>query len=665
MKISIIIPTHNRAESLREAIESIIALGGEAEFEIVVVDNNSTDHTKKTVESFGDVVRYVFESCTAFSRARRTGAENAKGDVFVYIDDDVIIRPGALRGIVDIFSRGPDLGIIAGKIDAKFTQTPPEWTLACNDSFNGWSLYNPETYSFLGNEFTEVPSAAGPMMAIRRNVFEQVGGFPPDTMGVETNVGDRSFKKLFIGPGDYGLCLKTRAHGYKVCYSPEVACYHVIPPIRFTIGFWRSRMIGEGHYTTIANRGFFHKSENQIYIENKRAQIRYSLCKRSLKKRVKELTPPDSGNLESMGMLPEELWVHFYAAYLEMDWALGKHPDLWKFLWEIAAEGVADNDFDYVMNRLPTEYKEIVGADGIKDLLSVHSISTYECLIDNMRHEVTLECNAADSLLREVYHILRKTPEEVNVLNMFLADDHAETAIRALRSVQEIHPSDDDLGRWIQVLSVEAITKTGESVHSGSARKPKTNGTNSAKAKLSPGVDKQNSIQTSEEILHQRAKDLKAVGESLVKTENFDGALQKLDESMYLNPRLPNLQRFRAICLAALHRKREAVFAACAELAAQPDDHLMLEIIVSNLNIPIEEIKRSPTQTLALLDRIIRYAGDRISGLQYLRSLCLIVLSRLSEAVSALEQNVRQSPKDNSMTALLEKAKLAQQFETG
>ena len=146
--------------------------------------------------------------------------------------------------------------------------------------------------------------------------------------------------------------------------------------------------------------------------------------------------------------------------------------------------------------------------------------------------------------------------------------------------------------------------------------------------------------------------------------ENFGGALRILDKAIYLYPRLPNLQRLRAICLAALHRKREAVFAACTELATRPDDHLMLEIIVSNLDIPIEEIKRSPTQTLDLLDRIIRYAGHRISGLQYLRSLCLIVLSRLEEVAIALEQDVRQNPKDGSVKVLLDKTKLALQYDT-
>ena len=167
-----------------------------------------------------------------------------------------------------------------------------------------------------------------------------------------------------------------------------------------------------------------------------------------------------------------------------------------------------------------------------------------------------------------------------------------------------------------------------------------------------------------EVLLKKRAQDVFSEVAKFIETNEMTSALAKCDEAMYIDPKFPNLQRFRAICLAALQRKREAVFAACAELSTQPDDHLMLEIIVSNLDIPIEEIKRSPTQTLALLDRIIRYVGDRISGLEYLRSLCLIVLSRLSEAVRALEQALSKSPQNGSMKTLLEKTTLALQYDS-
>ena len=177
MKISIIIPTHNRAETLRNAIESVVQLGDEASFEFVIVDNNSSDSTKQVVESYPLVAKYVFEGKTSFSMARKAGADNSTGDILLYLDDDVLVKPGSLKHIVDVFSRYPDCGVIAGRIDPKYMEEPPAWTLECQRSFNGWSLFNSETCSFLREHFQEVPSAAGPMMAIRRTAYDTVKGF--------------------------------------------------------------------------------------------------------------------------------------------------------------------------------------------------------------------------------------------------------------------------------------------------------------------------------------------------------------------------------------------------------------------------------------------------------------------------------------------------------
>src|SRR4051812_19914118 len=112
MKISIIIPTHNRADLLKNVIDSIFSIKEEADFEFVIVDNNSTDNTKQLIESYSEQVKYVFEKCTSFTRARSTGAENATGEILLYLDDDVIVNPGSLNNIVKIFSQYPDCGVI-------------------------------------------------------------------------------------------------------------------------------------------------------------------------------------------------------------------------------------------------------------------------------------------------------------------------------------------------------------------------------------------------------------------------------------------------------------------------------------------------------------------------------------------------------------------------
>lgn len=379
MKISVIIPTHNRAETLRNAIESIILLLGEAVFELVIVDNNSTDNTKEIVESYPLLAKYVFEGRTSFTMARKTGADNATGDILLYLDDDVLVQPGSLRNIVDIFSRYPDCGIIAGRIEPKFTQEPPAWVLACQKSFNGWSLYNSETYSFLRESFQEAPSAAGPMMAIRRTAFDLARGFPPDTVGVETNKGKKSFNKLYIGPGDYGLCLRVRELGFKVYFSENIAVLHVIPSVRFTVEFWRSRVIGEAYQEAISNRGFFKLSLFKRCI----TRLRYEYHLHQLEQAVLLRLKKNNSGAPLVELGSDELWLHFYKAYLDMDFVLRRYPKLWKFLWEIGNSGVSDREYDEVVDNLPMEYRHLVSSEFIYDATLINSLPAYNKIIKN------------------------------------------------------------------------------------------------------------------------------------------------------------------------------------------------------------------------------------------------------------------------------------------
>ncbi len=165
-------------------------------------------------------------------------------------------------------------------------------------------------------------------------------------------------------------------------------------------------------------------------------------------------------------------------------------------------------------------------------------------------------------------------------------------------------------------------------------------------------------------VFKQKAQTMFSEGSELMQSNELSPALAKFDEAMYLYPQLQNLQHFRAICLAALQRNREAVFAASAALSTQPDDSLMLNIIVNNLDISSEEIKRAPLQTLNLLDRIVHYTRSKISGIAYLRALCLIALSRLKEALAAIELGRQQNPNDHALKALFDKTTLALQYET-
>ena len=101
-KISVIIPTYNCAETLPEAIGSVLAQSCQ-DFEIIVVDDGSTDHTAITVESYSEkcAVRYIFQENTGLPGARNRGVDEALGAYVAVLDADDALREDALQVMSD------------------------------------------------------------------------------------------------------------------------------------------------------------------------------------------------------------------------------------------------------------------------------------------------------------------------------------------------------------------------------------------------------------------------------------------------------------------------------------------------------------------------------------------------------------------------------------
>ncbi len=342
--ISVIVPTHNRVSSLKRLLDNLESLAHETNFEIVVVDNNSSDTTKSLVQSLGAKVRYVFEGSTSFTRARNTGAENAQGDILLYLDDDVEVLPGSLSEIAEFFTSRNKCGVLGGKVLPEYEATPPPWSLELQESFNGWSLFD------LGDTAIETHAVPGPMMAIRKKAFEEVGGFPSDTIGVETNADARTFKKLYIGPGDYGFCHLCNEKGYETHYSPSIGVRHHISEVRFGREFWLSRLIGEAHYHAITAR----KMPGLEFLGERRL---FPLIMKTLQFKAKAIIARLFD--KETPLLTEEMWREYYRARLNMELVLLRNPTLVDYVWDLGINGVEDKDFDTVIKRLPPAYRRL------------------------------------------------------------------------------------------------------------------------------------------------------------------------------------------------------------------------------------------------------------------------------------------------------------------
>lgn len=131
MIITVAICTLNRAESLRRTLESLASmqLWDDLSWEIVIVNNNCTDHTDEVISAFVDrlPLRREFEPQRGLSRARNRAVETAKGDYIIWTDDDVVVDPGWLAAYGKAFRRWPEAAVFGGRIIPKYTTPVPKW----------------------------------------------------------------------------------------------------------------------------------------------------------------------------------------------------------------------------------------------------------------------------------------------------------------------------------------------------------------------------------------------------------------------------------------------------------------------------------------------------------------------------------------------------------
>ena len=131
MQVTVIICTRNRADQLRRTLESAAAMEipEHVSWELLVVDNGSTDHTPEVVESFTGrlPVRRVSEPNAGLSNARNRGVAEAKGDYICWTDDDVLIDPNWLAAYARAFVRHPEAAYFGGPIELVLEGSTPSW----------------------------------------------------------------------------------------------------------------------------------------------------------------------------------------------------------------------------------------------------------------------------------------------------------------------------------------------------------------------------------------------------------------------------------------------------------------------------------------------------------------------------------------------------------
>lgn len=149
-------------------------------FELIVVDNNSTDDTRTVVESLvarhPDFLRYVFEATQGVAYGRNAGIARAQASIVAFTDDDVRVTPNWIASIARALTDHPEVDYVGGKVLPHWPSTPPEWLTPQH-----WA---PLALTDLGDRAFIVDRAnprclVSASLAFRRSVFEELGGFDP------------------------------------------------------------------------------------------------------------------------------------------------------------------------------------------------------------------------------------------------------------------------------------------------------------------------------------------------------------------------------------------------------------------------------------------------------------------------------------------------------
>ena len=244
MFLSVIIPTRNRAKYLSGALESLTRQTYPLDmFEVLVIDNGSTDNTREVCASFKNRVpqlRYFYEETPGLHVGRHLGMKMAKSEILVYADDDIEAFPTWLEGIADSF-QNEQVVLVGGKILPKWEKQPPDWIL------DMWEKKRPEgkTLGYLSildlGDITKMISANivfGCNFSIRKYVLLNAGGFHPDSMPQNLI--------RYRGDGESHVSNYIEKNILKSVYNPNASVFHYVTAERMSKEYFFKRSYMEG-----------------------------------------------------------------------------------------------------------------------------------------------------------------------------------------------------------------------------------------------------------------------------------------------------------------------------------------------------------------------------------------------------------------------------------
>lgn len=225
MDISVVVCTYNRCQILATALESIAQsrLPQSISWEVVVVDNNSTDQTPEIVKDVcqrhPDRFRYVFEPRPGKSYALNTGVVQSQGAIIAFADDDTTVEPTWLERLTAPLRFG-DWSAAGGPVVLQWSSPRPSW-LTMDDTLAPLAGLNPDRQA---GEISE-PMLYGGNVAFRRAMFATYGGF-------RTDLGPSPNRETPRPNEDTEFVRRLLIAGERIFYEPSAIVFHPVPACR-------------------------------------------------------------------------------------------------------------------------------------------------------------------------------------------------------------------------------------------------------------------------------------------------------------------------------------------------------------------------------------------------------------------------------------------------
>lgn len=224
-ELSVIYVNYNAGNYLKASIESLIKTVKEVDYEIIVVDNASTDNSAEMIKKEFPEVLLINNANEGFAKGNNRGVKVAKGKYLLFLNCDTVVYPETINIMVSFIKQHKDAGAVTCKLEvpgmgidyASHRGFPTPWNSFCyftglSKLFPKLKIFNGYTLSFMDMTKThKIDSLSGAFMLVRREAGEQVGWWDED---------------YFFNGEDIDFCFCLKQKGWQIYYVPVVSILH-------------------------------------------------------------------------------------------------------------------------------------------------------------------------------------------------------------------------------------------------------------------------------------------------------------------------------------------------------------------------------------------------------------------------------------------------------